>query len=96
MKIKAGNYYLNSDACKNVWITEESTSEKSGKIYEKRVSGYYDSCKLALKDMIQRKVYETDTTELKEVINTVDTALKDALKILEHKIKAEVEKNERT
>ena len=46
--------------------------------------------------MIQRKVYETDTTELKEVINTIDTALKDALKILEHKIKAEVEKNERT
>ena len=94
MKIKAGNYYLNSDACKNVWITEESTSEKSGKIYEKRVSGYYDSCKSALKDMIQRKVYETDTTELKEVINTIDTALKDALKILKYENINEVENND--
>ena len=83
MKIKAGNYYLNSDACKNVWITEELINQKTGKIYEKRVSGYYDSCKSALKDMIQRKVYETDTTELKEVVKTVDTVLNDALKILE-------------
>ena len=83
MKIKAGNYYLNSDARKNVWITEELINPKTGKLYERRVSGYCNSGKSALKDMIRRKVYETDTTELKEVINTVDTALNDALKILE-------------
>ena len=83
MKIKTGNYYLNSDANQNVWITEELTNPKTGKLYERRVSGYCNSCKSALKDMIKRKVYETDTTELKEVIKTVDTALNDALKILE-------------
>lgn len=92
MKIKAGNYYLNSDACKNVWITEELTNSKTSKLYEKRVSGYFDNTKSALKDMIRRKVYETDTTELKEVINTVDTALKDALKILKCENINEVEK----
>ena len=83
MKIKAGNYYLNSDACKNVWITEELINPKTSKLYERRVSGYFDNTKSALKDMIERKVYETDTTELKEVVKTVDTALNDVLKILE-------------
>lgn len=83
MKIKADNYYLNSDANQNVWITEELTNKKTGKLYEKRVSGFCNSCKSALKDMIKRKVYKSDTTELKVVIKTVDTALNDALKILE-------------
>lgn len=56
MKIKAGNYYLNSDACKNRGANQPKD--------ERRVSGYYDNTKSALKDM----VYETDTIELKEVV----------------------------
>lgn len=85
MRIKAGNYYINSDSNQNVWITEEVVGKKTGKLSEKRVSGYCNNLKSALKDMIVRKVYGSDSTSLEDAVNTLSNVLEDALKIIEVK-----------
>lgn len=84
-KINAGNYYINTDSNGNVWITEEVVSNKTGKAYEKRVSGYQTDFKSALKSMIERKAYRSDVATLEEIINTIFNALNDALQIIEEK-----------
>ena len=85
MKIKAGNYYINTDSNKNVWITEEVIGAKTGKLSEKRVSGYCNNLKSALESMIIRKTYGSDSTNLEDAVNALDSALNDALKIIEEK-----------
>ena len=84
-KMKAGNYHINTDSNGNVWITETVVSNKTGKPYEKRVSGYRTTFKSALRSMIERKTYRSDVTTLEEMIDTISNALNEALKIIEEK-----------
>ena len=82
MKISVDNYIIYSDAQKNVWITEIKINPKTNKPYETRVSGYCRDLTSALEDMVKRKVYGSDTTNLVETINTIQNALNDALEII--------------
>lgn len=83
MKIKCGNYYINTDANENVWITEEVLSDKTSKTYEKRVSGYHRTIKAAVENMMVKKIFSSDCTTVEQVADTVQKLIDDALNILE-------------
>ncbi|MBQ0103976.1 MAG: hypothetical protein KBS99_07385 [Prevotellaceae bacterium] len=82
-KIKADNFYINTDKCRNVWITEEMKNEKTGKMYEKRVSGYFSSFDKALINMFERNIFKSETTTLEGMISEIEKAKNEAVKILE-------------
>ncbi len=84
MKIQRGKYYINSDSLGNVWITEIKVNEKTGKEYEKRVSGYYQDVKSALTDMLKRRVYGSDTVSLEETVAVINDTLNDAINIIKN------------
>lgn len=84
MKIQAGKYFVNSDVYKNVWITEIVINKKTGKEYEKRVSGYHSDLKSALVDMLEKAVYGSKTNKLKEIVNTIETSLNNAINIIKN------------
>ena len=84
MKIQAGKYFVNTDSNNNTWITELVLNAKTGKEYEKRVSGYYGDLKSALANMLKRCVYGSDTTNLTETIDTIENTLNDAVSIIKN------------
>lgn len=85
MKIKADNYYINTDSQCNVWITEEVIGAKTGKTTEVRVSGYASTFKSALIDMYRRRCYGANASTLEDAINALQDKFDECVKLLEFK-----------
>lgn len=82
MRIKVDNYYINTDSQGNVYITEEVISEKSGKMQEVRVSGYYTDFRSALVSMFRKKVFKSNATSLEDAIDYMQNMLDDCEEVL--------------
>lgn len=72
MKIKLdGKYTLNSDPyC--YWITQTIKSEKSGKEYERVVSGYHSNANDVINSFIDKKIRGSEVDNLKKLYKEVE------------------------
>ena len=73
MRLKLDNkgHHLNSDPyC--FWITVEVTSEKTGKPYDRVVSGYYAKPLDAIESFIDRRVRSSEAEDIKQLIKEVE------------------------
>lgn len=71
MEIKRGKYYLRSDAA-CCWIDEEYTSEKTGKLITKNISGYYPNFRmLAEKGLPSHLIRSSEAKSMKKLVEDV-------------------------
>ena len=73
MRVKLDNngHYLVSDPfC--YWVAKEVTAEKSGKVYDRVVSGYYAKPLDAIESFIDRKVRASEAEDIKQLMKEVE------------------------
>lgn len=90
MKIKVGNYMLNSDSL-NWWITEEYET-KSGKTDERMITGYCYTFEKALQTFAERKIGSTEATTLTQLLEALRDIFEDLKALNEVKFEADSEK----
>ncbi len=78
MKIKLDEKkYLNSDKyC--LWITT-LYADKTGKVSEKRISGYYQSFNKAVEDYIDKRVHSSEAEDIKALNKEIQELKKTVL-----------------
>lgn len=77
MKIEIGNFSINADSNKNVWISENVPELKRPVSY-----GYYRSFDDALKSFVRKRVQGSDAKSVAEVLKMLCDAMDDAEEIL--------------
>lgn len=71
MRIKLGEkHFLNSDKFQ-FWVTVEVVSENRN-VYERNCTGYHRNFEGAIEDFIDRKVKDSDSASLKELMREVE------------------------
>lgn len=90
MKIKVGNYILNSDAL-NFWITEEYET-KNGKTDERMVTGYCYTFEKLLETFLQRKIGSSDATTLSELLIVLKSVFEDMMELNKAKFESDTDK----
>lgn len=91
MRIRVGEYYLNSDKW-NWWITEIRTREKGkhiGEEYEENLTGYCWTFEKVCQTFVERTIGQSEATTLSELLN----ALQGVYEATEALDKAKFEKN---
>lgn len=73
MKIEIGNFSINADSNKNVWISENVPELKRPVSY-----GYYRSFDDALKSFVRKRVQGSDAKRVEEALKELSDAMKDA------------------
>lgn len=73
MKIEIGNFSINADSNKNVWISENVPELKWPVSY-----GYYRSFDDALKNFVRKKVQGSDAKSVEETLKVLADAMNDA------------------
>lgn len=73
MKIEIGNFSINADSNKNVWIEERSPERKKPFYY-----GYYSNFDDALKGFVRKRVQGSDAKSVEEALKELSDAMKDA------------------
>lgn len=80
-QIRSGDYTLTIDPyC--MWISKKVKSEKTGKVYDRRATGYYTDLGDLLEDFI-KKAKSEDAKSLTGAIKKLKQAEKDAIAIAE-------------
>ena len=80
MKIRVGNYILNSDGL-NYWITE-AYETKSGKTDERMITGYCWTFEKCRQTFLERRIGGSEATTLEELIEAL-RAVYDAVDALD-------------
>lgn len=78
MRIEIGNFSINADSNKNVWIEERSPERKKPIYY-----GYYRSFDDALKNFVRKRVRGSDAKSVAEALKMLCNAMDDAEDILD-------------
>ena len=89
MRVKLDNkgHYLNSDPC-CFWITVEVKAEKSGKVYDRVVGGYYPTAIDCINGFVDLKVRSSEANDIVELFQEVE-ALKKQIKTWKPKVERE-------
>lgn len=90
MRIQLDDKYTLCSDTYNVWIAELKPNDKSGKAYERVVSGYYRRLDDLVCDFIDRRVNESEAESIK-ALNTEINKLKRRVghwrKVLEYELR---------
>ena len=77
MKIEIGNFSINADSNKNVWIEEHSPERKKPFYY-----GYYRNFDDALKNFVRKRVQGSDAKSVEEALKVLADSMNDAEAIM--------------
>ena len=74
------NTFLNSDN-KCYWVTKEYTDDNTGKVVEKRYTGYFGRLDYLLEDYFESHVRESNPKDIKELQKEVVSAKEEVREI---------------
>lgn len=81
MRIRAGNYIINSDRnC--YWISEIKETKKDGKEYEVVIGGYHRELCDLLESFVKASVRRSDAEEIKTLIVGINEAVNAAQELI--------------
>lgn len=90
MKIKVGNYILNSDSL-NFWISEEYET-KSGKTDERMITGYCYTFDKALQTFAERRIGNTEATTFIQLLDALKDIFEDMIELDRAKFESDTDK----